>query len=570
MTGIKTDCYIQKAFIYISMFNEKILSYRITRLIGSGGMAKVYEAEHVNLGTKVAIKLLDPVLAEKGNLKERFRNEARIMASLRHENIVQVLDYYEDDSTKTFAIIMELLEGESLSDFIKKRGALSEQLVYDLMTKILKAFGYAHGKGLIHRDVKPANIFITNDKNIKILDFGIAKLIGQDAELTGTGMQMGTPMYMSPEQVKDSKHLDKRSDIYSLGVMMYFMLTGKAPYDTNTNSNFDILNKIVNEPLPNLRDHSHLNSIIQKATTKEASKRIQSCEEFLELLRNDSVCGERTIVDKDTKNVDNKFLLNLADDSYIYYDKDDRELKYKGDLPGLVMFYTSRCGKPCRSLEENLKKIEKEFKGRINIFKVDLNDFEYFADHWNIKNIPALLFVPKEGKWLISEGYTSVRKLRKFSKKILIKKEGVTQYSLKDWAYYSFGRIIALLIDFGIILGISTFVISKINLPVRDYEIVYAIVGGIYFVFLESFFSQTLGKMFVYLKVSSSNDSLTILSILFRNLLKITFLFLAGFLFLENKMDMFFLISLIWIIPLYTRRMQTIHDILSKTLVLPK
>ena len=99
MTGIKTDCYIQKAFIYISMFNEKILSYRITRLIGSGGMAKVYEAEHVNLGTKVAIKSLDPVLAEKGNLKERFRNEARIMASLRHENIVQVLDYYDDDST---------------------------------------------------------------------------------------------------------------------------------------------------------------------------------------------------------------------------------------------------------------------------------------------------------------------------------------------------------------------------------------------------------------------------------------------------------------------------------------
>jgi serine/threonine protein kinase len=180
---------------------------------------------------------------------------------------------------------MELLEGESLSDFIKKHGALSEQLVYDLMTKMLKAFGYAHSKGLIHRDVKPANIFITNDKNIKILDFGIAKLIGQDAELTGTGMQMGTPMYMSPEQVKDSKHLDKRSDIYSLGVLMFYMLAGKTPYDASTNSNFDILNKIVNGSLSLDAIPDRFIPVVKKATEKLPEKRFQSCEEFYKGLK---------------------------------------------------------------------------------------------------------------------------------------------------------------------------------------------------------------------------------------------------------------------------------------------
>jgi serine/threonine-protein kinase len=257
------------------MTGKTILNYRITRLIGEGGMAKVYEAEHINLGNKVAIKILDPLLASKSNIKERFRNEARIMASLMHENIVRVIDYYEDDDNNVFAIVMEYLDGENLSDFIKSNGALSKELAYDLMVKILKAFGYAHSKGLVHRDVKPGNIFITSDKNIKILDFGIAKLLHQNAELTGTGMQMGTPMYMSPEQVKDSKHIDKRSDIYSLGVMLYYMLSGNPPYDTTTYSNFDIFNKIVNEPLPELSVNAELNIIIEKATAKQPEERYQ-------------------------------------------------------------------------------------------------------------------------------------------------------------------------------------------------------------------------------------------------------------------------------------------------------
>jgi len=274
------------------MQGELILNYRITRLLGEGGMARVYEAVHIDLGTKAAIKILDPVLATKGNLKERFRNEARIMTNLHHDNIVMVLDYYEDDTSNTFAIIMEYLEGDDLAGFIKKNGALSKELAYDLMVKILNAFIYAHGKGLVHRDVKPGNIFITNDKNIKILDFGIAKMIGGDADLTSTGMQMGTPLYMSPEQVKDVKHLDKRSDIYSLGVMFYFMLTGKPPYDKTGLSNYDIFYKIVNEPLPELRNYSEFNYVIKKATAKKREERFDDCSFFYNALK--SVLEKKT------------------------------------------------------------------------------------------------------------------------------------------------------------------------------------------------------------------------------------------------------------------------------------
>ena len=261
------------------MTNKIIGKYRLNRLIGEGGMARVYEAEHVSLGLKAAVKVLAPSLALKGNIKERFRNEARIMASLNHSNIAKVIDYVEEGNT--YAIIMELLEGESLSGIIKQKGALSRELAFDLMVKILKAFSYAHNRGLIHRDVKPSNIFITEDKNIKILDFGIAKMLDTDSELTATGMIMGTPMYMSPEQVKDTKHIDQRSDIYSLGVMMYYMLTGKPPY----HSSYEITYKIVTEPLPKLSVSNALNTVIQKATEKEPENRFLSCDAFLSALQ---------------------------------------------------------------------------------------------------------------------------------------------------------------------------------------------------------------------------------------------------------------------------------------------
>ncbi len=263
------------------MINEKMLNYQITKLIGKGGMAEVYEAQHDKFeNRKVAIKILNPILTANEIVRKRFENEATIMARLEHPNIVQIIDFVE--SKEKLAFIMELLEGDTLSDYIRKRNKLTKKETIYIFNQILDAFDFAHSKNVIHRDVKPSNIFIetSNENTAKILDFGIAKLISSDANITNTGIQMGTPVYMSPEQVKDSKRIDARSDIYSLGIVLYYMLAGKAPYDTTTTSTYEIYNKIVNDKLPELTAYPELNRIIQKATTKLTENRFQTCSEF--------------------------------------------------------------------------------------------------------------------------------------------------------------------------------------------------------------------------------------------------------------------------------------------------
>ena len=265
------------------MLGSLIGKYKILRLIGEGGMATVYEAEHEMLGTKVAIKVLNPILSANTQIKERFRNEAKLMASLDHPNITKVIDFNEQPHQ--LSIIMEYLNGEDLNDKIKRNGALSEKDTVEVFSQTLSAFQYAHEKGIVHRDIKPSNIFILQDGRVKILDFGIAKLFGQGNEMTQTGTQMGTPIYMSPEQVKADKSIDHRSDIYSLGVTMYFAINGKPPYNSNTDSQFDIFSKIVYEPLPNLSADSIFNHSIVKACQKDREKRFQSCQEWLQSIK---------------------------------------------------------------------------------------------------------------------------------------------------------------------------------------------------------------------------------------------------------------------------------------------
>ena len=267
------------------MLGSLIGKYKILRLIGEGGMASVYEAEHEMLGTKVAIKVLNPILSANTQIKERFRNEAKLMASLDHPNITKVIDFNEQPHQ--LSIIMEFLNGEDLNDKIKRNGALSEKDTVEVFSQTLSAFQYAHEKGIVHRDIKPSNIFILQDGRVKILDFGIAKLFGQGNEMTQTGTQMGTPIYMSPEQVKADKSIDHRSDIYSLGVTMYFAINGKPPYNSNTDSQFDIFSKIVYEPLPNLSADSIFNLSIVKACQKDREKRFQSCQEWLQSIKSD-------------------------------------------------------------------------------------------------------------------------------------------------------------------------------------------------------------------------------------------------------------------------------------------
>lgn len=262
------------------MINTLIEKYKIIRLIGKGGMAKVYEANHIKLRSRVAIKILNEELVKKTNIRQRFENEARIMAELHHPNIVNIIDYIENSTM--LAIVMEYLEGYTLTDYIKNAKPSKNQII-QIFSQVLSAFNLAHQKGIIHRDIKPSNIFIETKKNnnVKILDFGIAKLITSDLSLTQTGTQMGSPLYMSPEQVKDASDIDNLSDIYSLGVVLYYMVTGQPPYNDPTLSKFDIFNKIVYETLPSLTEYSEFNRIIQKATQKKKIDRYVTCQEFL-------------------------------------------------------------------------------------------------------------------------------------------------------------------------------------------------------------------------------------------------------------------------------------------------
>jgi len=306
------------------MIHTTIGKYKITRLIGEGGMASVYEAEHEMLGTRVAIKILNPILSANTQIKERFRNEAKMMASLDHPNIIKVIDF--DEQPQRLSIIIEYLNGEDLYRKIKRDGPLSEKLLYEIFPQILNALQYAHDKEIIHRDIKPSNIFILPNGHVKILDFGIAKLLSHGNEMTQTGTQLGTPVYMSPEQVKADKSIDHRSDIYSIGVTMFYAINGKPPYNADTDSQFDIFNKIVYEPLPNLSATSKHNDIIFKACQKNRNERFQTCNEIknklLSTRKTKTDYTEKTIID----NLNNKYENHNQSQNKITHNKNENRI----------------------------------------------------------------------------------------------------------------------------------------------------------------------------------------------------------------------------------------------------
>lgn len=224
------------------MINTTILNYKVSKLLGEGGMAVVYYGEN-SIGHKVAIKILRKEYSASHELRERFINEAKIMMKLDHQHIRKM--YNVDEIDGQLVIIMEYLEGETLSEIIHLNKDIDLKHAFD---KCKQALIYSHSKGIIHRDIKPSNIFITSDGNVKIMDFGIAKSdVGES--YTRTGQTMGTVTYMSPEQVKDPKRVTSKTDIYSLGVTFYHALMKNLPYDLNTDSEFTILTKIVQEPL---------------------------------------------------------------------------------------------------------------------------------------------------------------------------------------------------------------------------------------------------------------------------------------------------------------------------------
>ena len=262
---------------------SNIANYQILKVLGNGGMGTVYLAQHTQIGRKVAIKELKPDYARDPSIRQRFKNEAALMANLHHPNIVSLHDYMETP-TGVF-LIMEYVEGITLDHYIHQvSGPVLENKAIEAFSQILDAVEYAHERSIIHRDIKPANIMISTNGTIKILDFGIAKNIDpSERALTRTGIKMGTIYYMSPEQVL-ARELDIRTDIYSLGITLYEMITGKNPYIVDL-SEYEISNKIVNEPLPHARHFypnvsDEMQDILEKATAKDPVQRFQSAVEF--------------------------------------------------------------------------------------------------------------------------------------------------------------------------------------------------------------------------------------------------------------------------------------------------
>ena len=226
------------------MQGQEINGFVLKKLLGEGGMAEVWYAEN-EIGKPAAVKILFEKLTRNEQIVERFHNEAVMMVKLKHPNIRQVYGY--GYLNNRHCIVMEYLEGDDLSDMMKKGRRFTDAELRTWWNQIVSALNYTHAQGIVHRDIKPSNIFLDEDGNIKLLDFGIAKMM-ENSSLTQTGSLMGTLMYMSPEQVKDAKNIDYRTDIYSLAVSFVHLLTGKKPYNTDTTSDFEIRERIVYTP----------------------------------------------------------------------------------------------------------------------------------------------------------------------------------------------------------------------------------------------------------------------------------------------------------------------------------
>ena len=259
--------------------------YEILELVGTGGMAKVYKARCHRLNRLVAIKILKPELAQDADFRRRFHDESQAVAMLSHANIVSVYDVSRSDGLDY--IVMELVDGLTLKQYMQRRGTpLNWREAQHFITQIMRALSHAHGRGIIHRDIKPHNIMVLRDGSVKVTDFGIAQLASA-AQNTMTQEAIGSVHYISPEQAKGS-HVDCRTDIYSAGVVLYEMLTGRLPFEGDTPVAVAIQH-IKSIPVPpcdlNPEVPRALEAITMKAMAPELSQRYGSAEEMLDDLK---------------------------------------------------------------------------------------------------------------------------------------------------------------------------------------------------------------------------------------------------------------------------------------------
>lgn len=274
-----------------SLVGQQVGKYKLTRLLGRGGMAEVYEAFQYGLERQVAVKILQGHHALTQDMIDRFKREARSIAQLRHPNIVHVFDF--DVENDLYYMVMEMIPGEVLGLYLRRQGAMPVQEVLRIGIQLADALDYAHSKGIIHRDVKPTNILFTDERRQQIVltDFGIA-LLTDATRLTMGTMLFGTPAYLSPEAGRGER-VDERSDIYSLGVVLYEMLTGKIPFDADTT--YGMIMQHIHQPLPSPRQlNGDVPAVVERILYKTLAKDPKDRYQLARDLRN----ALQTVLDK--------------------------------------------------------------------------------------------------------------------------------------------------------------------------------------------------------------------------------------------------------------------------------
>ncbi|MDX2093253.1 MAG: serine/threonine-protein kinase [Kofleriaceae bacterium] len=267
--------------------------YLVTRKVGQGGMGAVYEATHTLIGKRVAVKVLLEKYAQREAIVKRLKQEAQLASSVGNEHIIDITDFGTTEDGRTF-VVMEFLEGESLAECLARETSLPEQRILRIVAQAANALSAAHAKGIVHRDIKPENLFLLKRKEqdfVKVVDFGISKSLRASSEeeepqrLTQTGMVLGTPLYMSPEQARGDDELDQRVDVYALGVIMYEAATGRVPF---VGSNYlSVISQVLNEtPKPPRELKPELSeefeAVVMKAMAKDVKERYASAKAMLD------------------------------------------------------------------------------------------------------------------------------------------------------------------------------------------------------------------------------------------------------------------------------------------------
>jgi putative nucleotidyltransferase with HDIG domain len=284
----------------LKLVGRVIANHRLVTELGSGGMGYVFYAEHVVIGRRAAIKILKPEVSRDKTVTSRFLNEARAANEIHHPNVIEITDIGQEGDLHY--IVMNFLEGETLGERIERAKTLDEETTLRIARQVVSALSAAHDRGIVHRDLNPDNIFITNPPDfpdyVKVLDFGIAKLLGAghagaaaeaSGGLTQVGTVLGTPWYMSPEQCRGGTDLDARSDIYSLSVVLYQALTGQVPF-LGAGAMEVIIAHVTQPPVPpvekNRKISAHVNAAILRGMEKDPAKRFANMREFWNALSN--------------------------------------------------------------------------------------------------------------------------------------------------------------------------------------------------------------------------------------------------------------------------------------------